>query len=361
VGSRFGALSDLEKEAVAAHVRAQHAALICLKPETYAVRKATVDPERWRERLCELIASDPKRVRAILEAARREGKETGGGFTLIELSIVLVIIGLIVGGVLAGRDLIKAAEVRAQISQIEKFNTAVNTFYGKYEALPGDLNAQVATGFGFTPRGQNPGQGDGNGVLQGWSGEIACGNCQTLGETALFWVDLTTANGQNVNLIEGAFSTAVAGGFPSLVTGSQLDAYFPAGKIGGGNYLYAYSNNTGINYFGLSTISYTGATNGTLYSAAGLTVQQAYSIDKKIDDGFPQSGNVTAQYLNQNIWGGGTVWAAGAGGAGTADSSATPGSATTCYDNGNVWGTQLYSVEISGGANVNCALSFQFQ
>lgn len=42
------------------------------------------------------------------------------GFTLIELSIVLVIIGLIVGGVLVGRDLIKAAEVRAQVSQIEK-------------------------------------------------------------------------------------------------------------------------------------------------------------------------------------------------------------------------------------------------
>jgi prepilin-type N-terminal cleavage/methylation domain-containing protein len=45
------------------------------------------------------------------------------GFTLIELSIVLVIIGLIVGGVLVGQDLVKAAGVRATISQIEKFNT----------------------------------------------------------------------------------------------------------------------------------------------------------------------------------------------------------------------------------------------
>ena len=41
------------------------------------------------------------------------------GFTLIELSIVLVIIGLIVGGVLVGQDLIRAAQVRATISQIE--------------------------------------------------------------------------------------------------------------------------------------------------------------------------------------------------------------------------------------------------
>jgi hypothetical protein len=44
------------------------------------------------------------------------------------MSIVLVIIGLIIGGILVGRDLIKASETRAQISQIEKYNTAVNTF-----------------------------------------------------------------------------------------------------------------------------------------------------------------------------------------------------------------------------------------
>lgn len=49
------------------------------------------------------------------------------GFTLIELSIVLVIIGLIVGGVLVGKDLIIASEVRSQIGQIEKYNTAVHT------------------------------------------------------------------------------------------------------------------------------------------------------------------------------------------------------------------------------------------
>ena len=58
--------------------------------------------------------------------------KSSSDFTLIEMSIVLVIIGLIVGGVLVGQDLIRAAYVRAQVSQIEKFNTALNTFYGKY-------------------------------------------------------------------------------------------------------------------------------------------------------------------------------------------------------------------------------------
>jgi prepilin-type N-terminal cleavage/methylation domain-containing protein len=50
------------------------------------------------------------------------------GFTPIEMSIVLVIIGLITGGILAGQDLIKAAGIRATISQLENFNTATYTF-----------------------------------------------------------------------------------------------------------------------------------------------------------------------------------------------------------------------------------------
>src|SRR5580693_9186033 len=60
------------------------------------------------------------------------------GFTLIELSIVLVIIGLIIGGVLVGQDLINAAQARAIITDIERFNTAANTFESKYGCLPGD-------------------------------------------------------------------------------------------------------------------------------------------------------------------------------------------------------------------------------
>ena len=62
------------------------------------------------------------------------------GFTLIEMSIVLVIIGLIIGGVLVGRDLISAATVRAEISQIEKYKTVTRTFeekYGYAQAQPG--------------------------------------------------------------------------------------------------------------------------------------------------------------------------------------------------------------------------------
>ena len=59
-------------------------------------------------------------------------------FTLVELSIVLVIIGLIIGGVMVGQDLINAAKIRQQITQLEQIETQINTFKVKYNCLPGD-------------------------------------------------------------------------------------------------------------------------------------------------------------------------------------------------------------------------------
>ncbi len=80
-------------------------------------------------------------------------------FTLIEISIVVVIIGLIVGGILVGRDLIRVAEIRATVAQVEQFNTAANAFRTKYGCLAGDCAAAVE--FGFDPTSA----GDGNGVV----------------------------------------------------------------------------------------------------------------------------------------------------------------------------------------------------
>ena len=161
-------------------------------------------------------------------------------FTLIALSIVLVIIGLIVGGVLVGQDLIKAAYARAQVSQIEKFNTAVNTFYGKYGALPGDMNATIATNFGFTARGQYAGEGDGNGILEGILWNAAGENdgiVQGTGESAMFWVDLSSAVAGN--LIEGGFTATSPDIVPGAdITGTGINLYLPSAKIGSGNYIY---------------------------------------------------------------------------------------------------------------------------
>ena len=68
------------------------------------------------------------------------------GFTLIELSIVLVILGLLVGGILVGADLIQAARIRAQISDFQAINTGAATFQLKYNALPGDMNSERSSG-----------------------------------------------------------------------------------------------------------------------------------------------------------------------------------------------------------------------
>ena len=68
-------------------------------------------------------------------------------FSLVELSIVLVILGLLVGGILSGQSLIRAAQLRSVTADYTRFVTAVNTFRDKYFALPGDMtNAQSVWG-----------------------------------------------------------------------------------------------------------------------------------------------------------------------------------------------------------------------
>lgn len=61
------------------------------------------------------------------------------GFSLVELSIVLVIVGLLVGGVLAGKSLIRAAELRSVSTDYERYRTATSAFRDKYFGLPGDI------------------------------------------------------------------------------------------------------------------------------------------------------------------------------------------------------------------------------
>jgi prepilin-type N-terminal cleavage/methylation domain-containing protein len=280
------------------------------------------------------------------------------GFTLIELSIVLVIIGFIVGGILTGQSLIDAAAQRAQVSQITKYNTAVNTFRLKYGGLPGDLALTLATQFGFvtTGCGGSTGFRDGNGYIDGYYNG-GPGNIyyilQGQLETMLFWQDLSAAN-----LID---STSITGGTTqgcnnpgnplSLTPGTTyIGNYFPAARIGNGNFIYVYdashwennSSPSGDNWFGLSAITSV-LTNGGMFSNPALTVTQAYNMDKKIDDGVPNAGGVRAYYL--------TSWYA------DYSNSQASNSSTSCFNTT----TNTYSISVNGGTGLNCALSFKFQ
>jgi prepilin-type N-terminal cleavage/methylation domain-containing protein len=294
---------------------------------------------------------------------------SASAFTLIEMSIVLVIIGLIVGGVLVGQSLINSAKVRAQVTQIEQYNTAANAFREKYGYLPGDIPNPSAGQFGFQTRGQYTGEGDGNGVIEGITTNGAnsnCGACALTGESAMFWVDLSAAH------FVGGFNTAT----PTTMSNPSLPLsdYLPEAKLGSGNFIYLFSGacsgcsvyppsffKGAGNYFGIvgnmSLLSdgyhFTGTPN--------LTVQQAYSIDKKVDDGLPQSGQVLALYVTTygslfNLFWAGTLSQS------SPSTQATAGSASTCFDNGNVSGNpQQYSVEQNSGSDVTCTLAFKMQ
>jgi hypothetical protein len=125
----------------------------------------------------------------------------------------------------------------------------------------------------------------------------------------------------------------------------------------------------GQNYFGLSGVTQIAgqaSVTGRVYTATVLTPQQAYNLDKKMDDGLPQSGSVSAVGPNGNF-GPYASWAAGGGGQGASTAGNGPTTAstaqtsTTCYDNGSGSGAMQYSIGTTAGNNLNCALSFRFQ
>ena len=259
-----------------------------------------------------------------------------------------MIIGLIIGGVLVGQDLINAAAIRSQISQLEKYNIAVRTFQGKYGQLPGDMDGNLASQFGFVARSSEAARGDNNGIMAGCVYSLMnVVPWNQSGENLFFWEDLSQAG-----MIEGLFNTATDAAIPTGIT-SDFDKYFPAAKIRNSNFVTVFSggfydgtnfSNPGDNFFTIS-VPQVVTISGNYTSNAGMTVHQAYNIDKKLDDGLPLIGKIKAFY-NQG----------GASPVQYAPSSATD-SATTCYNTTS----NTYSIATNNGTGVNCALSFKMQ
>ena len=204
------------------------------------------------------------------------------GFTLIELSIVLVIIGLIAGGVLVGQDMIKAAEIRSQVAQIEGYNQAFNAFRVKYNALPGDISQ--GSRFGLTNgSGVSRGWGDNNGLIETFVGGGV--TAAYLGEIIVAFEHLSQAGLIKDGIVIGSYSPAGMG----ITIG---DTTMPAARIGRGNRLYV-APSGGLHYYILG--SFSGTVNGmsvAMTSADAITPNEAFQIDSKIDDGTPDTGLV---------------------------------------------------------------------
>lgn len=203
-------------------------------------------------------------------------KSAQRGFTLVELSIVLVIIGLIVGGVLTGQALIQAAKVRAQLTQIEQLDTAMNAFRAKFDCLPGDC---------LSTSGVLNAAGDGDGLIDynsTWSATV---------ESALTWSQMSGQNMITGTFVPNAtFSTAQIG---------------PA-KLGG---FIMIGSDTTTNYYVLS--NYSGS---SLTTIDVISADAARTIDAKRDDGLPNSGITTAVTAGTNPFTA-AVFSAGAGAA----------------------------------------------
>ena len=180
-------------------------------------------------------------------------KKSQSGFTLIEMAIVLVIIGLLIGGVLKGQEMINNAKLKRIAADFEGIAAAIYSYQDRYRALPGDdAQATVRWGAGITV-------GNANGVVLGnWD------SVTNTDETRIFWQHL-----RNSNLTSGPLTGATSYAQP-------INAY--GGMIGVQNGNYAMT--------------------GMVVCMAGLTSKDAEIIDTQMDDGIAATGNVRSNTTN---------------------------------------------------------------
>lgn len=217
------------------------------------------------------------------------------GFTLIELSIVLVIIGLIVGGILMGREMIEAAQIRQQIGQLTEYQQGYNAFKNKYNRLPGDLSNNARSSFGLNTVNAtglpNTQCGNENGMIDSvwWVGqETASTYCEPL---AIF-ADLSSAS-----LVPDKVATTTYNASVDMGVNAPAMKFQPqAGLI-----MLSYQGFMGI-FMGMSLSGITSNMHWVYqhYSSKVFVPQQAFVIDTKLDDGKPRTGAVIAAVQTTN-------------------------------------------------------------
>lgn len=215
-------------------------------------------------------------------------------FTLVELAIVLVIIGLITGGVLYGRELISQGVNTKQIRMLTELETATNTFRLRYGGLPGDLR-NATTHFSSYPYGTVV-NGNGNGRLMPnlGGGETSTGHdyygVNVTMEIVQYYVHLVAAGlipdlrpDGDSNILAGKDCPVnPAGTMPlscALLYYFSANSFNPAGpEAGHWLSLSFYADNTPLGTAFLNS------------GAVNFMSKNAFFVDSKVDDGLPYNG-----------------------------------------------------------------------
>lgn len=209
-------------------------------------------------------------------------------FSLVELSIVLVILGLLTGGILTGQSLIRAAELRKVTSQVDQMSTSAYTFRDKYFALPGDMRNATAfwgemgdAAAGACPATAGTGtetcNGDGDGLLSTHA---------DANERFTYWQHLA-----NAEMMGGSFTGVQSSGGGSDGT---IGVNIPAASISNAGFMITHQSAAAASIFttGPAHTIILGADIATAQNGSVLTAEDAWNIDTKLDDGRPSFGRV---------------------------------------------------------------------
>jgi len=214
------------------------------------------------------------------------------GFTLIEISIVLLIIGLLIGGTLVGESLIRTSQLNAVISEVTQFQQGFKDFQARYNALPGDMvnatdswgaeAACPATIYTASPHILTC-NGDGDGQIGAASGSYY--------ELFRAWQQLS-----NAAMIKGSFNGIKGSGASGYESLPGINV--PKAKLDSGAYSLFNTLATlpGTNWPLTGHVLVLGsALTNDITRMAALRPSEALALDTKIDDGLPGYGKVVTQ------------------------------------------------------------------